>query len=77
MADLPKVSELPADEFQRHQSRMAAQVGVEAVERQLFGNKVEPDAVDISLWVNGRELRMRTMPATVHRIIAILTGLPE
>ena len=71
MNELPKVGEL--DAYERHERASAAQVGVAAVEQQLFNEQT--DAVEISLWVRGRELRTTTDGATVARIMAILTGL--
>ena len=73
MNELPRVGEL--DDFERHQRASAQQVGVAAVEQQLFNETT--DAVEISLWVRGRELRTTTNSATVAQIMAILTGLGE
>ena len=71
MNELPKVSDL--DAYERHERASAQQVGVAAVEQQLFAETT--DAVEISLWVRGRELRTTTDRATVARIMALLTGL--
>ena len=71
MNELPRVSEL--DAFERHERASATQVGVSAVEQQLFHETT--DAVEVSLWVRGRELRTTTDSATIARIMAILTGL--
>ena len=71
MNELPRVGELEA--YERHERASAQQVGVGAVEQQLFNETT--DAVEISFWVRGRELRTTTDSATVARIMAILTGL--
>jgi hypothetical protein len=71
---LPGVANL-SDQYREHQGRMAQQVGIEAVERSLHGETT--DAVEISLWVRGREIRTTTDSATVQRIMAILTGMGE
>jgi hypothetical protein len=73
MNELPRVREL-GDEYERHQRHSAAQVGIEAVE-QAIHNETPTDAVEISVWVRGREIRSTVDSATVARIMAILTGL--
>ena len=45
----------------------------QAVEHALFGE----EAVDIALYVKGRMIHTKTDPATVARIMALLTGLGE
>ena len=71
MNELPRIADL--DAYERHERASAPQVGVAAVEKELFNETT--DAVEISLWVRGRELRTTTDSATVARIMAILTGL--
>jgi hypothetical protein len=73
MNELPNVSDL--SDFEEHQRRTAAQEGVQAVERQLFPGEMT-NAVEISLWVRGRELRTVVDNETVHRLMAILVGEP-
>ena len=78
MNELPKVSDLdsferPESAYERHERASAQQIGVGAIEQQLFNETT--DVVEISLWVRGRELRTSTDSATVARIMAILTGL--
>jgi hypothetical protein len=68
---LPGVDQ--ASEYREHQGRLAQRAGIEAIERELTGERT--DAVEISLWVRGREIRTTTDDATVRRIMAILTGL--
>lgn len=69
---LPRVGDLN-DEYARHQGRSAQQVGIEAVEQEFHGETT--NAVEISLWVRGREIRTSVDSGTVHRIMSILTGL--
>lgn len=57
------------------QPTRARRVGVEALEQVLHGEAT--DAVDISLYVKGRMIATTTNAATVHRIMAILSGLAE
>jgi hypothetical protein len=59
--------------YREHQGRLAQRTGIEAIERE-FHNETT-DAVEISLWVRGREIRTTTDNATVQRIMSILTGL--
>ena len=71
MTEMPRVS----DEFAEHQRQTAAREGVQAVERQLFGeHEAMTNAVEISLWVRGRELRTTVDSETLHRLMAILVG---
>jgi hypothetical protein len=51
----------------------AAQAATEGIERALFSEAT--GKVEIALYVNGRMIHMNTEAATVHRIMAILTGL--
>lgn len=73
MNELPRAADLGED-YERHQRRSAAQVGVEAIERELH-NETPTDAVEISIWVRGREIRSTVDSATVQRLFAVLTGL--
>lgn len=83
MNELPKVSltaaELAAYEhnerLKAHQASAAAQIGVQSVEAELFPNEAGTRAVEISLWVNGREVRATTDHETIQRIMAILVGI--
>lgn len=61
--------------YQEHQIRMAHNVGVQSVERALNPGEAVTNAIEVSLWVNGREIRTLTDPATVQRIMAILAGI--
>ena len=55
--------------YREHPGRLAHEAGFEAVENALR------DQVDVSLHVNGRLIATRVDPETVHRIMALLTGL--
>lgn len=75
MNELPKVSLTAAElsAYEAHQRASAA--GVQSVEAELFPNEPGTKAIEVSLWVNGREIRTLTDPATVQRIMAILAGI--
>lgn len=75
MNELPRIDALPDEEFRRH-GRMAQQVGIEAIERQLFPNEAT-DVVEIALYVNGRLIHTKTDRATVARVMALLTGTAD
>jgi len=51
----------------------AARAAAEGIERALFNEA--SDKVEVALYVNGRMIQTRSDAATVHRIMAILTGL--
>jgi hypothetical protein len=70
MNELPRVSDL--DDHQRR----AQQVGIEAIERQLFPDETL-DVVEIALYINGRLIHTKTNSATVARVMALLTGLAD
>lgn len=71
MSEMPRVANL-GDEYREHPGRMAAQVGLEAVEQELRG---EAEKVEISLYVRGRVIATTTDSDTLMRIMALLTGV--
>lgn len=76
MNELPKArDDFAAAALEEHMRQTARQVGVQAVERELFPQEMHTDAVEVSLWVRGREVRATTDRETVRRIMDILTGL--
>lgn len=72
MNELPRAGDL-GDEYERHRRASATQVGIEAVEAAIHG-ETPTEAVEISIWVRGREIRSTVDSATVARLMAILTG---
>lgn len=77
MNELPKVSLSAAElaAYEAHQRTSAERTGVQAVEAELFPHETGTRAVEISLWVNGREVRATTDHETIQRIMAILVGI--
>lgn len=68
--ELPKIDAAYAE----HQRQTAALEGVQAVERELFPGEPGREAVEICLWVRGREIRTIVDNETIHRIVALLVG---
>ena len=61
--------------LEEHIRQTAHHAGINAVERQLFGETT--DMVEVSLLVLGREVRITTAKDTVRRVLEMLTGLDQ
>jgi hypothetical protein len=55
----------------------ARRAGVEAIGRELEGDVVTTDVVEVAIYINGRMIHTKTDNGTVARIMALLTGMGE